>query len=136
MTEKDLSKYYWLKKEVKNIENKLEEFGDGVSAISYEEKVGSSGLTLTIQEKRSMLIEKLINARLDALEEYLRIETFIEKVDNTEVKSIMRLRFQELKSWGEIGIELDKDRTTVAKILRKYLKSLENSPNSHSNVRY
>ena len=42
MTEKELSRYFWLKKEVKHIEDQLEEFGSGVSAISFEEKIGSS----------------------------------------------------------------------------------------------
>lgn len=128
MTEKELSRYYWLKKEVKILENQLEEFGSGVSATSYEEKIGHSGLSISLQEKRTLIIEKLINARLDALEEYIKIETYINKVEDTTIRTIMILRFQELKSWDEIGIELDKDRTTVAKLLRKYL----NSPNSHS----
>ena len=128
MTEKDLSKYYWLKKEVKNIENQLEELGYGVNAITYEEKVGASIIPTSIQEKRAILIEKLINARLDALEEYIKIESYINTVTDPEVKMIMRLRFQNLKSWDEIGIELDKDRTTVAKKLRSFL---QNSPNSH-----
>lgn len=128
MTEKELSRYYWLKKEVKILENQLEEFGSGLSATSYEEKIGHSGLSISLQEKRALIIEKLINARLDALEEYIKIETYINKVEDTTIRTIMILRFQELKSWDEIGIELDKDRTTVAKLLRKYL----NSPNSHS----
>lgn len=128
MTEKELSRYFWLKKEVKHLENQLEEFGDGVSATSYEEKIGSSGISISIQEKRQLIIEKLINARLSALEEYIKIETYINKVEDTTIRTIMIMRFQELKSWDEIGIELDKDRTTVAKLLRRYLK---NSPNSH-----
>lgn len=122
MTEKELSRYYWLKKEVKNIENQLAEFGYGVGAISFEEKIGSSGVPSSIQEKRTMILEKLINARLDALEEYLKIETFINKVDDTLIRTIMVMRFQELKSWDEIGIELHMDRTTVSKKLRKYLR--------------
>lgn len=128
MTEKELSRYFYLKKEVKALENQLEEFGDGVSATSYEEKIGHSGINTSIQEKRAILIEKLINARLTALEEYIKIETYINKVEDTTIRTIMIMRFQELKSWDEIGIELDKDRTTVAKLLRRYLK---NSPNSH-----
>ena len=117
-----------LKKEVKILENQLEEFGDGVSAINYDEKISGSGLAISLQEKRALIIEKLINARLSALEEYIRIESYISRIEDTEIRTIMILRFQELKSWDEIGIELDKDRTTVAKILRRYLR---NSPNSH-----
>ncbi len=132
MTEKELSKYYWLKKEVKYLENQLEEFGDGVAATSFEEKIGSSGLSISIQEKRQLIIEKLINARLSALEEYIKIETYINKVEDNDIRTIMIMRFQELKNWDEIGIELNKDRTTVAKMLRRYLKNNQYSPNSHS----
>lgn len=132
MTEKDLSKYYWLKKEVKNIENQLEELGYGVGSIQYGEKVETSLIPTSIQEKRAILIEKLINARLDALEEYIKIESYINTVQEPEIKIIMRLRFQNLKSWDEIGLELDKDRTTVAKKIRTFLR---NSPNSHNIVK-
>mgnify|MGYP003297243679 CR=1 FL=1 len=122
MTEKELSRYFYLKKEVKSIEDKLIEFGDGVSATSYEEKIGSSGVPSSIQEKRAILIEKLINARLTALEEYIKIETYINKVEDSEIRSIMILRFQELKNWDEIGEELHMERTTVSKKLRRYLE--------------
>lgn len=132
MTEKELSRYYWLKKEVKNIENQLEELGYGVGSIQYGEKVETSLIPTSIQEKRAILIEKLINARLDALEEYIKIESYINTVQEPEIKIIMRLRFQNLKSWDEIGLELDKDRTTVAKKIRIFLR---NSPNSHNIVK-
>lgn len=132
MTEKELSRYYWLKKEVKNIENQLEELGYGVGSIQYGEKVETSLIPTSIQEKRAILIEKLINARLDALEEYIKIESYINTVQEPEIKIIMRLRFQNLKSWDEIGLELDKDRTTVAKKIRAFLR---NSPNSHNIVK-
>lgn len=122
MTEKELGRYFWLKKEVKALENQLEEFGDGVSATSYEEKIGHSGINTSIQEKRAILIEKLINARLTALEEYIKIETYINKVEDTEIRSIMVLRFQELKNWEQIGDELHMERTTVSKKLRRYLR--------------
>lgn len=122
MTEKELSRYFYLKKEVKALENQLEEFGNGVSATSYEEKIGHSGINTSIQEKRAILIEKLINARLTALEEYIKIETYINKVEDTEIRSIMVLRFQELKNWEQIGDELHMERTTVSKKLRRYLR--------------
>ena len=127
MTEKELSRYFYLKKEVKSIEDKLIEFGDGVSATSYEEKIGSSGVPSSIQEKRSILIEKLINARLTALEEYIKIETYINKVEDSEIRSIMILRFQELKNWEQIGYELHMDRTTAMRRLRKFLKDAQNT---------
>ena len=36
MTEKELSRYYWLKKEVKNLEDRLLELGIGLSAMNLD----------------------------------------------------------------------------------------------------
>lgn len=102
MNEKELSRYYWLKKEVKDLENRLEEFGDGVSAIALDKEIKGTGEHLTIQEKRTILVEKLINARLSALEEYIRIESYIETVDDPEIRQIMRYRFLDLNKWAVI----------------------------------
>ena len=61
MTEKDLNKYYWLKKEIEDIENRLIEFGTGVSGIRYKEvDVVSSHDNISIQEKRMELVNKLL----------------------------------------------------------------------------
>lgn len=123
MNEKELSRYYWLKKEVKNLEERLEEFGSGLKAMNMETEAGSSGVHDSIQEKRAQLVERLINARLTALEEYLKIESYIEKVDDSEIRQIMRYRFLDLYGWFKIGDLMNYDRTTCSKKLRAYIKN-------------
>lgn len=127
MSEKELSKYYWLKKEINDLENRLLEFGDGISATSIANEIKGSPEHISIQEKRAILVEKLFNARLSALEEYIKIESYIEKVDDVEIRQIMRYRFLDLLSWNEIGAEMLYDRTTISKKLRAYLKHSHNS---------
>lgn len=127
MNEKDLSKYFWLKKEINDLENRLLEFGDGISATSITNEIKGSPEHISIQEKRAILVEKLFNARLSALEEYIKIESYIEKVDDVEIRQIMRYRFLDLLSWNEIGAEMLYDRTTISKKLRAYLKHSHNS---------
>ena len=127
MSEKELSRYYWLKKEIKDLENRLLEFGDGVSAIVITNEIKGSPQHTSIQEKRAILVEKLINARLSALEEYIKIESYIEKVEDTEIRQIMRYRFLDLLNWNEIGEEMNYDRTTISKKMRAYLKHSHNS---------
>lgn len=127
MSEKELSKYYWLKKEINDLENRLLEFGDGISATSITNEMKGSAEHISIQEKRAILVEKLFNARLSALEEYIKIESYIEKVDDVEIRQIMRYRFLDLLSWNEIGAEMLYDRTTISKKLRAYLKHSHNS---------
>lgn len=127
MSEKELSQYYWLKMEIKSLEEKIDEFGYGVGAIKVKDNVGQSNPALSsIQEKRALLLDQLIEARLSALENYLKIESYIESVKEAEIRQIMRFRFLDLKNWNEIAEELHYDRTTVAKKVRAYI-----SHNSH-----
>lgn len=102
MTEKELSKYYWLRKEIKDLEERLVEFGYGVSATKLDKEISGITSTESIQEKRIIIIEKWISARVSALEEYLKIESYIESVEDSEIRQIMRYRFLDLKKWNEI----------------------------------
>lgn len=127
MTEKELSRYYWLKKEVKNLEERLLEFGIGLSAVNLDNEISGSSSNTTIQQRRAELVEKIINARLSALEEYLKIESYIETVEDSEIRQIMRYRYLDLYGWYKIGEIMNYDRTTVSKKLRAYLKHSHNS---------
>lgn len=69
------------------------------------------------------LKELWLDARLSALEEYLKIEKYISNIDDSEIRTIMRMRFLDLKKWEQIGNELKYDRTVVAKKCRKYINS-------------
>lgn len=102
MTEKELSKYYWLRKEIKDLEERLVEFGYGISATKLDKEISGITSTESIQEKRVVIIEKWISARVSALEEYLKIESYIESVEDSEIRQIMRYRFLDLKKWNEI----------------------------------
>ena len=86
--------------------------------------------TESIQEKRVIIVEKWINARLSALEEYLKIESYIESVEDSEIRQIMRYRYLDLLSWERIGEKMNYERTTISKKLRNYLKC-NNSHFSH-----
>ena len=131
MTEKELSQYYWLKKEIKKLENKIIEFGDGLGSTKYSDSIKSTKKMKSLQEKRLELVDQFIECRLSALEKYLEIERYIETVPDSEIRLIMRLRFLDLMDWSSIGEEINCDRTTVAKKLRNYLKEQKVSHNSH-----
>lgn len=124
MSEKELSQYYWLKQEVKQLEDRILEFGDGVGAIKYKDVITTHGISTSIQEKKAELMSKLIEARISALEKYLEIEQYIESVEDSEIRQIMRYRFLALYSWNEIGKIMNYDRTTIAKKIRSQLSHL------------
>jgi len=123
MTEKELSKYYYLTIEIKDIEERIAKFGNGVGSKEFGNEISGTGKKESIQEKYMELKSLYIEKRLDALEEYIRIEKYISDVEDPEIRLIMRLRFMDLKDWDEIGAKVHCDRTTVARKARKYIKS-------------
>ena len=132
MTEKELSRYYKLKREIEDLEIRIKEFGDGVKGLQTKDVVISGGGgNISIQEKLMLLQSEYIEKRVSALEQYKEIERYIEDIDDPEVRTIMRLRFMDLLSWEEIGKRTYQDKKTASKKMRIYLK-VSNSPNSPS----
>lgn len=104
MSEKELSKYFELKREVKDLEERIE------NVDKLEE-------SLTKVELVSLLTEK----RISALEQYLEIERFIEQVEDVELRNIMRYRFLDLYTWDMIADIMYMDRSTVSKKVKRYI---------------
>ena len=122
MTEKELSQYYFLTIEIKDIEERIAKFGNGVGSKEFDNEISGTGKRESIQEKYMELKSLYIEKRIDALEEYIKIEKYISDVEDPEIRLIMRLRFMDLKDWDEIGAKVHCDRTTVARKARKYIK--------------
>lgn len=123
MSEKDLSKYYYLKKEVESLEEKIAEFGNGIKSTQIKEvSVSSSHKNKSIQETKVELVARLTEKRISALEQYLEIERYIEDVEDVEIRNIMRYRYLDLMKWEEIGKKMFQDRTSVYKKMKRYIK--------------
>ena len=122
MTEKELSQYYFLTIEIKDIEERIAKFGNGVGSKEFDNEISGNGKRDSIQEKYMELKSLYIEKRIDALEEYIKIEKYISDVEDPEIRLIMRLRFMDLKGWDEIGEKLNYDRTSVSKKARRYIK--------------
>lgn len=132
MTEQELSRYYWLKKEVEELEEKIATFDVGISAVQPKEvDIQSSRQYSSIQEKYVELRDIWMDKRVKALEEYIKIEKYMYSIEDEELKLIIRYRFLNCMSWDDIGYKMGYDRTSVSKKLRNYLKV---SHNSHDNV--
>lgn len=123
MNEKELSKYYWLKQEIENLDMRIKEFDVGISSVNLDKlNVDGTAQYKSIQEKRMELIEKFMNKRLEAIEEYLKIESYIDSVNDSEIRVLLRYRYLDLLNWEQIGKKVFMDRTSVSKKIRKYLK--------------
>lgn len=133
MSEKELSQYYFYKKEIKDIEYRIAELGYGVGSIKYTNEPKSTLRAASIQEKITELKDILIEKRISALEAYLNIESFIGNIDESEMRLIARYRFLDCLTWEQIAAKLGngQDRTSVSKKFRKFIA---NSHISHIDV--
>lgn len=121
MNDKDLSKYYKLKKEVEDLENRIKEFGDGVSGIEIKDiMITSTTPNSSIQERLMALKDAYIEKRLSALEQYWKIASYIESVDDPEIRTIMRLRNLDLLTWNEIADKLSSESKDVSEYSVKH----------------
>lgn len=123
MSEKELSRYYNLKREVQDLEDRIKEFGSGVKSVPIKEvQVSSSHSTKSIQETKVELVSRYTEKRIEALEQYLAIERYIEEIEDVEIRNLMRYRFLDLMKWEDIAEKVFQDRTTISKKVRRYLK--------------
>ena len=127
MTKEELSKYYYLKQEIKQIEDKIEEIDSTFMRASlincgkFERKLSNP------QEKRMILIEKyeqkLEIAINKSIEELIKIEEFINSIEDPENRMIFRYRYIELKSWNEISSLIHISRSAIFERHNKILKT-------------
>ncbi len=127
MTKEELSKYYYLKQEIKQIEDKIKEIDSTFMRASlincgkFERKLSNP------QEKRMILIEKyeqkLEIAINKSIEELIKIEEFINSIEDPENRMIFRYRYIELKSWNEISSLIHISRSAIFERHNKILKT-------------
>lgn len=124
MTEKELSRYYYLKQEIDNLDERIKTFGVGVSSIKPKElDIMSSPLYESIQEKIVELKDLYIQKRLEALEEYVKIERYITNIEDSEIRQIMRYRYLDLMKWDDIDFKLHNGINYSKKKYYKFLKT-------------
>ena len=121
---KNLNKLYWIKKEIKQIEEQIKEL-TVLSAVSFSGMPSGNSVSSPVEkfnERLEDLKQKLAIKHAESLEEKERIERYIETIDDVEIRVIARARFIECKSWQKIGDENFMDRTTVYRKLDKYIR--------------
>lgn len=119
-----LNALYWLKKEIKQLENQIEEL-TVLSAIAMNGMPSGSGVSSPVErfyDRLEQLKEKLQRKRAELLTETERIEAYIENLADAEVRVMARKRFIENKTYQVIGDEMYMDGTTVRKKLKRYIE--------------
>ena len=121
MTMRELYRYKDLRTEIRTIEHELDLIGylKGVDYSGVRVSSGSVGDPVAdLAAKREKLIDKLNDKKLEAQREIIRIEEFIDTVDDKEAQGWIREHFILLRTYAEIGEAHHYDRTTVSKRIR------------------
>lgn len=119
---KNLNKLYWLKQEVKQIENQIRELTI-LSAFEMSGMPSSNSVSSPVEQfyaKLDKLRTKLQKAKEKVADEVERLESYIEGIEDEEIRTLARARYLECKTWEVIGEENHMERTTVSKKVRKY----------------
>ena len=125
MTKEELSSYYYLKKEIEQIEERIKEIDDTflsanrINGMRYEKRLSNP------QEQRMILIEKydkrLEEKKDEALKELMKIEDFIDSINDPEIRMIFRYRYIELIEWNKIATLVHMSERTVFRKHREIL---------------
>lgn len=128
MTIQELSRYYFISKNLEKRKKRLKELKDSIissSSIS-EIKVSKTSTNNDIVSRIGSNIAeltKLIEKEHERLlKEEIRINEFLSKVSDEEIKYIIISRFLEFKTWDEIADEMYLSRTSPYYKLKNYLR--------------
>lgn len=106
MNEKELEAIKILKVEADRIELVIQE-------LESTEEAGS-----IVEEYKN----KLIDRKTEIIKKKIEIETYLNSIEDSEIRIIILLRYVDLKSWSYIGKKLHCDRTLPYYKLKNFFK--------------
>ena len=129
LTKKELSEYYWTKKNIEKLEEKLLEIDTQLRRVTarYTLVVTKGGTRDILGEliAKKIAVEEEINKQLQYSYELLRkIENAIKVLPQRE-QYLIRARYIEGKKWEEICVEMHYSWPQIHRIHRKALDKLK-----------
>ena len=122
-----MNKLYYLKIDIENIKKEIENIptisSPQITGMPHGSGVGNPVVSYVL--KKEELVERLNQKIARYTEELVRIENIIDKIDDAEIRAMARMRFVLCLTWEEIGERVHLERTTCAKKLNKYIKSMD-----------
>ncbi len=127
MNKKELSKYYHLSMEIKNLEEQITELMNSlVGSPELTEMPHGSGIGNPVEEKAMLIINlknKLEKRKEKALKELTKIETYIANIEIAETRLIFTKRYIQFKRWDDIVREMCMSKSNVFRRHQEQLKS-------------
>lgn len=122
-----LNKLYYIKIEIEElrleIKNIPEISGVDMSGMPHSSTVGDPVYNLV--QKKEKLIEKLYKKIGKYLDELMRIEGIIDRIEDIEIRAMARMRFISNMKWEDIGEKVGYDRTVCSRKVRNYLNTMD-----------
>lgn len=135
MTKKELSRYYWLKHEIRMQRKrlcKIQNQSETTVCDSVKDYRTGKGIPTRIEgtakdeySRRAMigLLEEEIENNIEKSEEAAEeIERYIQTVDDPRLREIMRSRFLDCMSWEKVGEANHMSPDHARKIVREFIK--------------
>lgn len=138
MTKKELNRYFWLRHEIEKQQKRLAKLegkrsgqNDTVGDTVRDYRSGK-GIPVRIEGMPSDaftlpvmigLLEEEIKKNIEESErEIVKIETYVQSIDNPQVREIMRCRFIDCMKWEEIGVQNYMAPDHARRIVREHFK--------------
>ena len=136
MNKKELSRYYHLKMETKELEEKIKELEQTLLSSPILTGMPHNNRISNPTEQRNILIlslkSKLEKRETMALEELNKIEDYISAIEDIETRQIFSKRYVQLKRWEDIAKEMYMSESSVFRKHSKYLKENRDDRKSDS----
>lgn len=124
MTLKDLSRYRHLQREAERLRQQCNTVSDTVSGSSPEYPYCKH--TITIEGLQKQHEAQLHTAYLKAYSEQIKLEEFIQSVEDPLVREIIRLRFEDCLKWEQVADKIvGYEKDSLRMRLSRYLKGCE-----------
>ena len=126
MNKKQLSKYYYLTLEIKDIETKIQEIESTI--ISSSKLTGMPHGSIKsdpVSKKAELLVtlkKRLEKRKEEAMQRMIEIENYIAEIDDSAIKLIFTKRYIELKKWYQIANEMFMSERSVYRKHSSYFR--------------
>lgn len=132
ITFEDLNQIYYINKEIESLYRELTELKEQSlikSATVSDMPKGGERKDLLVEHTNDVLeIENMIRYSLAKLKRTRRkVEKFLDTVEDSETRLIIRLRCINNMTWDEIGAEMGMNRRTASRKFYGYLKVAHNA---------
>ena len=127
MKKHELSRYYYLKLEIRQLEDRIKEIesttvgSSKITEMPHKKNTKSDPVERTVQ-LISKLKDKLENQKTKATEELIKINELIFSIKDSDARLILTKRYIEFKRWEKIAYELGISISSVYRIHRKYVE--------------